>query len=142
MKTLLYILFFPLIWPYLLIRKLLKIFKDEEVQEVKGRSFRIYIAGTQYTNDDGTDRQAFIKKCKAGEELILIKTPSKYDEYGIQIYRKNGECLGWIPAKYSYEFNTEMDRGIAIKAFFYRKIKPSREYNYYGARITIVKTRD
>lgn len=109
------------------------------MEQTTGRSFRIYIAGTQYKNDDGTNRQTFIKRCKVGEELLLVKAPSKYDEYGIQIHRKNGECLGWVPAKYSYEFTIEMERGREIRAFFHSKIKPEKDFNHYGGRVTIIK---
>lgn len=139
MQIFLYILFFPFFIIYWLIQWTLISVRISKIKKIPGKSFRIYIAGTQYKNDDGTDRQSFIKKCRPGEELILVKTPSKYDEYGIQVYRQNGECLGWIPARYSYEFSTEMERGREIRAFFFRKIKPNREFDFYGGRITIIK---
>lgn len=142
MKTLLYIFFFPLILPYLLIKELIKIFGKDKIKSIGGRDFRIYIAGAQYKNDDGSERQNFIRKCKLGEELLLVKTPSEHDEYGIQIYRRSGECLGWVPAKFSYEFTSEMGRGVSIRAFFHSKINPNKEYNYYSGRITIIKQVD
>jgi len=122
-----------------LVISIIELIKTKNIELENGKGFRIYIAGTQYKNDDGTNRQDFIKNCRAGEELVLVRTPSKYDEYGIQIYRQNGECLGWVPAKFSYEFTTEMDRDRVIKAFFYRKIKPNKNYDYYGGRVMIIK---
>ena len=140
MKILLIIIFLPLYVIFWLLWVLPTfIYRQIKIKGIEGGNFRIYIAGTQYKNDDGTDRQRFIKKCKVGEELILVKTPSKYDDYGIQIYRKNGECLGWVPAKYSYEFATEMERDRIIQAFFYGKIKPERDFNYYSGKVTIIK---
>lgn len=139
MKILFYTLFFPFIILYLLTKKLLEIIKQNNIKQMEGRNFRIYIAGAQYENEDGTDRQTYIKKCGVGEELLLVKSPSKYDETGIKIYRTNGECIGWVPAKYSYEFTSDMERGISIKAFFHSKIKPNNNYNYYGGKVTIIK---
>lgn len=139
MKKFLYILFFPFYLVYWFIKSILNIFKNEKAKHEDGRGFRIYIAGIQYKNDDGTDRQLIIKKCRKGEELLLVRTSSKYDDCGIRICRKNGECLGWVPAKFSYEFTSEMERGIEISAFFHSLIKPERDFNFYGARVTIVK---
>lgn len=141
MKVFLYIFLSPFYLMYLFFWKLpVLMYRTIKINQIAGRKFRIYVAGAQYRNDDGTDRQAAIRKCRPGEELFLVKTPSKYDEYGILIYRENGECLGWIPAKYSYEFTSEMERGISIRVFFHSKINPDKEFDYHGGRVTIVKS--
>ncbi len=140
MKVILFILFLPITLPYYIIKKLIELFRRKNIELPDDiRQFRIYVAGAQYKNDDGSDRQQYIKKCKPGEELLLVPAPSKYDEYGIQIYRKTGECIGWVPAKYSYEFTTEIERGVNIRAFFHSRIKPNKEYDFYGGRVTIIK---
>ena len=110
-----------------------------KINNLKGRNFRIAVAGVAYKNDDRTSRQKIVKKCKAGEELMLVRSPSKYDEYGIQICRRNGSCIGWVPERYSYEFTSEMERGRVIKAYFYGLLKPDKHYDFYGGRVTIVK---
>jgi len=69
--------------------------------EFKGyeQSFRTMIAGVTKQNTDGTDRQAFIKTLRSGEELRLAREASNpYDKYAVAVFRASGEQLGYVPA--------------------------------------------
>ncbi len=60
-------------------------------------SYYTFVAGVTKNNDDGTDRQKFLKKCKRGEEVTLVRDPAnKYDKNAIKVCKKTGEQLGWI----------------------------------------------
>jgi hypothetical protein len=56
------------------------------------------VAGVTFPNDDGSERQAIIRHCKAGEYLILRHEPDNdYSEFAIQVLRQNGAQLGHAP---------------------------------------------
>src|SRR5450432_644542 len=62
-------------------------------------SFYTKIAGVSHKNDDGSSRQAIIKRCTVGEELKLVRDPTnQFDRNAIKIFRKNAQQLGFIPA--------------------------------------------
>lgn len=55
------------------------------------------VAGVTFENDDGTNRQEILKKCKPGETIVLEHWPMPEDEYAVKVLRENGEQLGYIP---------------------------------------------
>ena len=74
----------------------------------KGRQFVAQVHGINHKNDDGSSRQEIIKRCREGEELILVPEPTnKYDHDAVKICRKNGEQLGY------WEGNGRMGRDLA-----------------------------
>lgn len=63
------------------------------------RGYSVNVAGVTFCNDDGSDRQAIISRCKPGEQLMLIREPdNKFDSGAIKVVRKKGLQLGYIPA--------------------------------------------
>lgn len=64
-----------------------------------GRQFFAQIHGITHKNDDGSSRQAIIKTCHEGEELVLVPEPTnRFDCGAVKICRKNGEQLGYWQA--------------------------------------------
>jgi len=60
------------------------------------RHFTAQVHGIEHRNDDGSSRQAIIRRCAVGEQLSLVPDPgNKYDPDAIAIVRKNGEQLGY-----------------------------------------------
>ena len=60
-------------------------------------TFHTKIVGVTYQNPDGTKRQKFIKKCRVGESLELVRDPkNRYDPRAIEVQRMNGEQLGYL----------------------------------------------
>lgn len=55
------------------------------------------VAGVTFENDDGTNRQEILKKCKPGDSIVLEHWPMPEDEYAVKVLRENGEQLGHIP---------------------------------------------
>jgi hypothetical protein len=63
---------------------------------------RIYatrVSGVTFKNEDGSDRQAIITKCRPGEELSLIRDPAnEFDSGAVKVLRGTGEQIGFLPA--------------------------------------------
>jgi hypothetical protein len=57
------------------------------------------ISGVTFKNDNGSDRQAIITKCRTGEELSLIRDPAnEFDSGAVKVLRGTGEQIGFLPA--------------------------------------------
>lgn len=84
------------------------------------------VMGTQFPNDDGSDRQKIIKRCIEGEPLQLRHTPIPQDKNGVGVFRQSGERLGWVPKEYAKEIAYLLDRGETIPATFIRTALNSR----------------
>lgn len=71
------------------------------------RDFNTKIVGVTFGNDDGSSRQAIIKKSKEGEDIILKPVPT--DEYpdAIGVFNKRGEQLGHINAELAAELKNK-----------------------------------
>lgn len=55
------------------------------------------IVGVTETNPDGTDRQALLRQCRAGEELLLAReADSSYGPDAVKVCRKSGEQIGYV----------------------------------------------
>lgn len=65
---------------------------DEPLEIIETR-----VAGVTHDNDDGTNRQEILKRCKPGETIVLEHWPMPEDEYAVKVLRENGEQLGYIP---------------------------------------------
>ncbi|MEN0109573.1 MAG: HIRAN domain-containing protein [Planctomycetota bacterium] len=56
------------------------------------------VAGVSFPKDDGSDRQRIIKRCRAGERLVLGRErDNPYSEYAVKIVRENGQQIGYAP---------------------------------------------
>lgn len=61
------------------------------------RHFFANVAGESFHNDDGTDRQPLISRCRVGEALILDAEPDNpQDENAIRVLRLDGKQIGYI----------------------------------------------
>lgn len=63
------------------------------------RSFVLAVHGESYVNDDGSSRQAILRRCKSGEAISLIPQPDNpFDNLAVRVCRQNGEQIGFLPA--------------------------------------------
>ena len=67
------------------------------------RDFNTKVVGVTFGNDDGTSRQGIIKKCKAGEDIILKPIPTEEYPDAIGVFNKRGEQLGHLNAELAAE---------------------------------------
>lgn len=81
---------------------------DLEVED----HYIIRVAGVSHQNDDGTSRQEILARCRVPEILELRRQPNhRHDRNAIQVLRKNGEMLGFIPRDEAAVMAPELDNG-------------------------------
>ncbi len=91
-------------------------------EENRSRAMRIRhqftkVAGVTFLNDNGTDRQHILSKCKAGEQLILKHDPlNEHSEFAIEVRRTTGEQLGFLPEWLTQEIRTNIEDGYRVLA--------------------------
>ena len=91
-------------------RKLLR--EEEFARKMRLRHAFAKVAGVTFPNNDGSERQAIIRRCKAGEHLILRHEPdNKYSDFAIQVLRENGEQLGYAPEYLAERICQEIEAG-------------------------------
>lgn len=72
--------------------------QEEHAKKMRLRHTFAKVAGVTFPNDDGSERQQIIRRCKAGEQLVLRHQPDNaYSEFAIQVLRKNGQQIGHAP---------------------------------------------
>jgi hypothetical protein len=89
-----------------------RIRKEEHARLMRLRHTFAKVAGVTYPNDDGSERQDIIKRCKVGEQLTLRH--DAYNEYSIfatQVLRANGEQLGHAPEYLAEMICSELEAG-------------------------------
>lgn len=60
-------------------------------------TFHTKVAGVSFRNDDGTSRQAFLKRCKPGDELELVwDEGNPYDANATKVITLDGLQLGYL----------------------------------------------
>jgi len=65
----------------------------------RDRTFLLTVAGGGFSNPDGTSRQRIIKRCRAGEPVVLICEPfNPYDYLAVAVWRRApAERIGYLP---------------------------------------------
>ncbi len=73
--------------------------KDEEsARQMRMHHVFAKVAGVTFPNDDGSERQEIIKRCRVGESLVLRRdADDPYSTFAIQVLRSTGEQLGHAP---------------------------------------------
>jgi hypothetical protein len=70
------------------------------------------VVGVTFKNDDGSDRQAIIRKCKVGEQLTLWwDQKNKFSSHAVAVFRQNGKQLGHLPDSTAAGVVLEMEAG-------------------------------
>jgi hypothetical protein len=86
--------------------------KHELARAMRLRHAFAKVAGVTFPNDDGSERQAIIRRCKAGERLQLRRDPdNKYSEFAVQVLRDSGEQLGHAPEYLAERICQELEGG-------------------------------
>ncbi len=61
------------------------------------RTYSLSVVGESYDNDDGTSRQKIIRRCKAGDQIVLRREPDNpYDPNAIAVTTAAGEQIGYL----------------------------------------------
>jgi len=111
--------------------------REEEIaRTMRLRHSFAKVAGVTFPNDDGSERQAIIRRCKSGERLILRHDPdNEYSEFAIQVLRENGEQLGHAPEYLAERICQELESGYQAVGFLKSVTggtpdKPTRGVNF------------
>lgn len=89
--------------------------EEEYKRQMRLRHAFAKVAGVTFPNDDGSERQDVIKRCRIGEQLILRH--DAYNEYSIfatQVLRTNGEQLGHAPEYLAERISQEVEGGYKV----------------------------
>jgi len=92
-----------------------RIQQEEYARHMRLRHLFAKVAGVTFPNDDGSERQEIIRRCKPGEQLAL--RPDAYNEYSIfatQVVRRNGEQLGHAPEYLAERIVNEIEDGYNV----------------------------
>jgi|SRR5271157_1153914 len=102
-------------------------------------SFYAKIHGVTHRNDDGTSRQAALRKCWPGERLLFIREPgNRFDSNAIRICREDGKQLGYVSADVAARNLAEqMDAGATVTAEISELTGGSGDKPTRGANILI-----
>ena len=102
-------------------------------------SFFTKIAGVTHDNDNGTSRQAILKRCLPDEQLQLIHDSSNpYDQNAIEVRRANGQQLGYLNADLAAELASAIRYGVPIFATIKNLTGGTRRNPTRGANIEII----
>lgn len=78
------------------------------------------VRGVSHENPDGSRRQALIKRCRAGQELVLVREPdNEHDENAVMVCTKGGflrrsRQLGYLSEDLAAQLADELDAGRRI----------------------------
>ena len=111
-----------------------KLDKNYEIQE----NIEVKVSGVSQHNDDGISRQEILQKCEIGEELELKHSSFKQGVYGIKIFRKNGEQIGWVSRKLAPDVVGWLKDGKLVEGIITEILAPDNSMNIYGCSICLM----
>lgn len=78
------------------------------------KEYPIGLAGESFRNDDGSDRQAEIRRCSVGDHVGLVREPyNPYDSNCVAVYSARGVQIGCIPRSAAW-IAERIDKGYPI----------------------------
>jgi len=70
------------------------------------------VVGVTFPNDDGSERQKILKRCKVGDRLLLEHDPNnEYSSMAIDVLRTNGQQVGHAPEYLAERIISELADG-------------------------------
>lgn len=102
-------------------------------------TFHSRVVGVTYPNDDGSDRQAILKRCKVGEQLRLLHSPIAQDENAVKVLLLNGQQLGWLNRDLAAEIAPRLQKGSKVDCEIASLDGGTRDKKTRGCAIKITK---
>jgi hypothetical protein len=82
-----------------------------------GELYSLQVHGIAHKNEDGSDRQKIIRKCRAGEPVRFELEPQNpFDPHAIKVCRMNGEQIGYVEKDMAAQTGELMRAGRIAKA--------------------------
>jgi len=111
---------------------------EEHARQRRLRHAFAKVAGVTFPNDDGSERQTILGKCKVGEQLILRHdADSVYSMFAIQVLRTNGEQLGHAPEYLAERIHEEEEAGYKVIGVLKDLTGGSRDKPTRGANFVV-----
>ena len=102
-----------------------------------------HVAGESHRNDDGSDRQAIIPRCRVGELLVLEHEPDNpHDINAIRVLRQSGEQIGYLEREFAGQVVSRSAKGVTFHAAIAGIGRPRRSAPYGVALLIIVDDGD
>lgn len=97
--------------------------------------FHTKVVGVTFNNDDGTSRQAIVKACKPGDDIIFKPVPTTEYPDAVGVFNKQGQQLGHLSQGVADEIKNEY--GYNPMSVTVSNITGGGDYNY-GCNLHIV----
>ena len=89
------------------------------------RHFFANVVGESFRNEDGSDRQAIIPRCRVGERLTLKHEPDNpHDINAIRVLRHTGEQIGYLGREFAGEVVSRTAKGWGFHALWLASDEP------------------
>jgi hypothetical protein len=97
------------------------------------------VAGESHRNDDGSDRQAIILRCRVGEMIVLEHEPDNpHDINAVRLLRQSGEQIGYLEREFAGQVVSRSAKGVMFHAAIAGIGRPRRSAPYGVALLIIV----
>lgn len=103
-----------------------------------GKNYTIGIVGESKKNQDGSSRQAIIKRCHDGQLIRLVPEPSNpYDPAAIFVCTEHGEGLGYISREHNEWIGKKIAQGQLLDSRIYAVIGGDKERRNVGILLSL-----
>lgn len=101
------------------------------------REFSFWIAGAKYQNEDGSDRQEYIRDCSEGDPLTLVHEPQPDYPNALAIFDQVGNQLGFAPDGMAGDLVSDMETGGIVDAWVQEVREPSDDFDFWNCRVRV-----
>lgn len=96
------------------------------------------IRGVSFPNDDGSERQAIIRRCRLGEYLLTRRDRDNgFSRNAIGVFREGGDQLGNVPEYVARDFAPLMDSGMESTAILLNITGGTRDKPTCGVNVVM-----
>ncbi len=114
--------------------------EDQEIVPDGVNCYFSAVAGESFDNPNGTSRQKILSRCASGEAIELVhERGNRHDRWAVQVLRKSGEQIGYLPREQSKDFVARMQRGDVYVAGLVEVTGGTREKPSRGAVLYILE---
>ncbi len=101
--------------------------------------YRVFkVRGVSFPNDDGSERQEIIQRCRLGEHLVMRRDRGNgFSRNAIGVFREGGDQLGNVPEYVARDFAPLMDSGMESTAILLNITGGTRDKPTCGVNVVM-----
>ena len=112
-----------------------------------GIQLKTKVVGVTFDNEDGTDRQRYVKKCRVDDQLFLLPEPNNpHDHYAVAVYRKSWwghyQQIGYLGRHISPDVSEHISSGGTALAQIINLTGGTRDKPARGVNIVVMLLED